>query len=181
MSAKDGTLVFRVTGELFIDPTNLGTVPGLGMSLGVYDQLIVQPMMRHILYRDVDSDRANQIIDIKRLSSTWMVGVSMRQTDNDAWDAVFPDHSAAAAGPLISGETDAGDRLVGRRLLFRAENVLEHPSLLLFNAVPLLVEDSELSLEALTELVLETVFYATPDDTGRTRELGVLNELTQVP
>ena len=177
MGAKDEKKVYRVLGDLYHTPTNLDTAPGT--SLGVFDQFIIRPMKRYAAYEDNDSSRTGQKIEVLNIGESYEVGVSLRQWDNDAVRSVVTEF---AAGPLLAHNShpDVG-RVTTLKLFLRARNYAEHPSLLLYAAAPVLIQESELLIGALDELVLECVFYALPDANGYTRAMGLGASLTVSP
>ena len=93
------------------------------------------------------------------------------------------DLTTGASGDKVlnwPGTNRGGYQLSGRsvKLVFTADRQTEHPSLLIYKAIPLYAEFEALRLTILSELTMPAVFLGIRDASSRVAAMGLLSDLT---
>lgn len=122
----------------------------------------------------------------------WLIGAAFASWDSDVLGALFPEASAAggtSGQPGLTVSTDnGGSRVVGRRLSAKADKLLfladdaEHPSVLMWSAMPVLAERVELPLRPQASAYIRATWLAIPDtsrdDSDDKLQLRLARDLT---
>ena len=183
MATPDTTKIYRVPGRLCINPTNLGTAfPHGGTAIGVASQMrIVTGLEEARITAEEFSGQAVEAVLGKR---DFFMSALLRQWDNDAIATLFgSDATTGASGDKVinwPGTDRGGYQLSARsvKLCFTADRVTEHPSLLIYKAVPLYAEAEALRLTVLAELAMPVVFLGLRDGSSRVASMGLLSDLS---
>lgn len=167
--------ILKIPGKLVKDPTNLSLpYPYGGTEIGVcrdnmltFNQKVDFPMAEEF------GAPAAAILG----SETPYFGCVLRSWDDSMVSAVWHNIQTASSGEVgiigkVSGVSinRAGTNLVSRgfKLLFAPIADDRHPSVLLYNAIPMPNESAELQLSIGREMGIALIFHALPDSTGRT-------------
>lgn len=187
MAATDLTKLLEVPGQFCADPTALsGAFPHGGTALGAKRAVLVQPRVKT---REIEGVLTRQPRDVMFLGQSWRAAVSMRGFDGDAvsrlWPAArlvtgssparyvieAPGTTAAKAGQLLAASK-------AFKLLFTPNDPLRHPALLLYRAIGVLEEGTEIACGHGVEFEWRVVFTAIPRAAdGLVGEWGLLRDL----
>lgn len=182
MSSGDTTEILRVSGRLCVGPTNLSqTFPHGGTAIGISRRCALR---LRIAQHDVDYEEFDEVGETIR-GGQRVVGFSalLRQVaDNDVLNAIFPDTSVGASTKRvvnIPGSARAGalGSSVAVKLLFSAD-LSTDPSIIIYRAIPEIVEEDEVASSVLQEMVWSVRFKAIRDASGRTAKVGRLGDLS---
>lgn len=186
MAAPDEDNVYRVPGRLIKAPTDLASAPAYGGTiLGAVKDFRVDAGIRNARINAWELARTQEVIIIHGDAAASFV---MREWEKDPISALFPGSTSAGSGArrnvdIPSTSLPSGSRLSTSALcgayLFVADRVDEHPSALLFNAIPL-IEATEVSLRFSVryELGVEFFILGLTDGSGRAAKIGRLGDLT---
>lgn len=185
MSAPYARDVLKIPGKLVKTPTNLSTVfPYGGTELGVVRDMAFQ------IGHKIDVPEAEEFkapAAILNGGETPVFACVLRSWDNDMISTVWHNIQTSTYSQIGmigkvsgSGIVRAGANMTDRgiKLLFAPQADDRHPSILLYNAVPLLSEAAELQLSIGREMGLALMFRAMPDSTGRTFAVDQRSNLT---
>ncbi len=181
MAAKTHTNIHKVTGQLCVGPTDLGTAfPHGGTALGAFHKFHI----RHgLTYAPVVAEEYAQAVEFVLVQDNLRVGCFIRGWDNDALATVFPNTTVGGSsgdrvinwpGANATGTLRASS---GVKLLFTADRS-DLPSLIVYRAVPLIDEQESLKLSILRELQMPVVFEGLRDGSGRVAAMGRLEDLS---
>jgi len=182
MSTLSAANIFRTPGRLAINPTNLSTgFPHGGTAIGVCNKI------RFIISQSNPKVRAEefggQAVEAVFIPSDIVLACNIRSKDNDAIETLFSSTATGASGNRViswPGSTRAGMLQSSRAvsLIFTPENTLEHPAIIIYNALPLVSIASEMRLSILQESVFPAIFLGLRDGTSRVAQMGILGDLT---
>ena len=183
MSLPATTKIFRVPGRLAITPTALSAAfPHGGTAIGASSRIrIVTGLEEARVTAEEFSGQAVEAILGKR---DFFMSCLLRQWDNDALSTLYgQDATTGSSGDkLISwpGTNRGGYQLSNRavKLVFTANRQTEHPSLLIYKAIPLYAEFEALRLTIVSELTMPAVFLGIRDASSRVAAMGLLSDLT---
>lgn len=182
MALPDATKIFRVPGRLCIDPTNLATAfPHGGTALGIASQIRVVTGLEEASI--TAEEFGGQAVDVLLMQRDFFMTTLLRQWDNDAINTLFPNTSAGASGDKVinwPGSNRSGYLLSNRtvKLCFTADRQTEHPSVIIYKAIPLPEEQEALRLTVLAELAMPAVFLGIRDGSSRVAAWGLLSDLS---
>ena len=183
MALPDATKIYRVPGRLAIDPTNLATAfPHGGTALGIASKMRIITGIEES--RVTAEEFGGQTVEAILGKRDFFMSALLRQWDNDAIGMLFGDDSSAGASgdKIVSwpGTDRSGYQLSGRsvKLVFTADRQTEHPSLLIYKAMPLYAEAEALRLTVLSELAMPVVFLGIRDGSSRVAAMGLLSDLS---
>lgn len=176
MSAANVASIIRVPADLVWNPTTFpgGSAPWGGTYLGLSrdKEFIPEPQLRPIWAEEMGT-----WTDVIYCGEKVTFKAVLRYPDSDALDAIAASaiSSGSSGGGFrfrpggTTGNTRAGTSLFGDagKLLVSARATVDHPMLILYNAVPSISEDARLKWAMNEEYGLEVVFYGTPDSSGR--------------
>ena len=183
MSATDTTKVYRVPGRLAINPTDLSTAfPHGGTEIGASSQIRIITGIEEA--RVTAEEFSGQSVEAILGKRDFFMSCLLRQWDNDALSTLYgQDATTGASGDKVlnwPGTNRGGYQLSGRsvKLVFTADRQTEHPSLLIYKAIPLYAEFEALRLTILSELTMPAVFLGIRDASSRVAAMGLLSDLT---
>lgn len=190
MALVDLTKIFQVPGRLVANPTSFaGSFPYGGTALGAARAITLVPGVKH---KEVPIDPLGvQAAEVVYLGSSFRLVTTCRGFDPDAVSTVFPNVSTPANGVTSPAQrtiqdgtgvtTKAGTlrSAAAVELAFVAEDALEHPSVLLYRAIPVL-DPSTAIVHAMGEFWEFTVgWIAIPRASdGKSASIGLLEFLT---
>lgn len=132
-----------------------------------------------------------QKVEWVQASEAAALTVVLREFDADALQTIFPNTTlstltdkASVEGRVHgSGVVGAGSRATDRSTKILVESVSPElvPSLLLYNAVPMPSEASEIQIGTVDQFGLAVVFECTYDSSGRTYDLMPLKDMPTNP
>lgn len=185
MSAPYARDVLRIPGKLVKTPTNLSAAfPYGGTELGVVRDMAFQVGHKTDL---PEAEEFKAIAAVLNSGESPVFACVLRSWDNDMISTVWHNIQTSTHGQVGmvgkvsgSGITRAGANLTSRgiKLLFAPQADDIHPSILIYNAVPMLAESSELQLSIGREMGLALIFRGLPDSTGRTFVVDQRSNLT---
>lgn len=174
MSAPLPRNILKIPGKLIKSPTNLSTTsPYGGTELGVcrdmafdFGQTTDEPV----------AEEFKAAVAVILQSERPVFGCVLRSWDNDMVSSIWHNTQTSTHGEVgilakVSGSgvkragTNLGTR--GFKLLFDAHASDRHPSILLYNAIPLPAESAELQLSIGKEMGIALMFRAIPDSSAR--------------
>ena len=183
MALPDATKIFRVPGRLCIDPTDLSTAfPHGGTAIGIASQIRVVTGIEEA--RVTAEELGGQAVEAILGKRDFVLGCLLRQWDNDAIGTLFgSDATTGSSGDKVinwPGTDRAGYQLSARsvKLCFTADRQTEHPSLLVYKAIPLVAEAEAMRLTVLAELVMPAVLLGIRDSSSRVAAMGLLSDLS---
>ena len=183
MALPDTTKVFRVPGRLAINPTNLATAfPHGGTAIGASSQIRIVTGIEEA--RVTAEEFGGQAVEAILGKRDFYMSCLLREWDNDALSTLYgSDATTGASGDkLVSwpGTDRGGYQLSNRsvKLVFTADRQTEHPSLLIYKAIPLYAEFEALRLTIVSELTMPAVFLGIRDGSSRVAALGLLSDLS---
>lgn len=180
MGALDADKVYRITADLIQDPTDLGTSsPYGGTVLGIIDRVFWTSGFDQ---REIFAEELDQVVELVEVYGNMVVGADLRQWDDDVITTIFPNVTGTAGNKVIgqSGAKLTGSRGTGRafKLLLAAQRPTEHPSILVYEAVPLLAATERANLSNRREHVLTVIFTSIRNSSGKDYEIATLDDLT---
>jgi hypothetical protein len=173
MSTPDPNRVYRVTGRLYagVNPASLGNAGNNygGTPLGLINRIAISPNLDHERIFALEYGRTADLILLER---DFEVAFALRDWDYESLALLFPNTTTVSTrkvvifpgGTVQTGQTMAGP--MGRTILFAADRATEHPSLLLYNAVPLLDPLEPIRLSFQSEQQIRMSFLALPGAAG---------------
>ncbi len=181
MASPNAANIYRASGKLAINPSNLATAwPHGGTGLGVCSQIRLMAGLEEA--RVTAEEYGGQAVDAVLRQGDLMVSTLMRQWSDDALDAIFPNTTAGTSARVVNwpGTNRSGLLMTGRAvvLAFTADRQTEHPSLLLYKAIPLVAMQAELRLTVLRELSVPVIFLGVRDSSSRVASMGLLSDLS---
>jgi hypothetical protein len=179
----DLSALLRVPGRLILNPTSMtAAAPYGGTYLGVLrDHEVRWNMKAKIVAAEEWGGVASEVI---YTGEALVLAALLRDYDATALGLIFPNVAAGSRSgeSVVSQTVDAGTRAGTRReahkLLFAplAEDVM--PFVYLPAARAILDSTAKLNLGLDQEAGIGAVWYAVPDDTGRTYVVGLRKDLT---
>ena len=184
MASPKARSMIKVYGKLVKDPTDLtAAYPYGGTELGLVGQILFRPQNQsQVLTAEEWGEQPWEVVDGG--TAVWMA-CDLRGIDGDAYGAAFLD--TATATP--SGEKTIRFRANNGRagtlrstqsmiLLFVPDAPLRHRAIILRDAIPVVVEDAEISLSKDDEWSLRIAFHGRPDASNRIAEIAFLGDLS---
>lgn len=187
MATSNPRNIRRFRGRLTWNPTDLTTAfPHGGTELG---------LVRDLIFRfgiETEEIRAEEWGNVPteyvyKGSSAFLTAI-LREFDNDAIGVIFPDTptGSVTGDQIIRGAVSTADVTIGGTLLSTLSGVLvvspDSPEsqefLVLYNALPLVEETSQLQISAGDEMGIAVVFRAIPDASHRMWNIGKRRDLS---
>lgn len=187
MATANPRNIRRTRGRIAWNPTDLTVAfPHGGTELGIVRNLIFR---FGIATEEIRAEEwGNVPTEYVYAGSSAFLAAILREFDNDAIDAIFPDTptGSASGDESIRGAVSGSGVTLGGTLLSAQAGVLvvspEAPQsqefLLLYNAIPMPAEASELQISAGEEMGIAVVFRAVPDATHRMWHVGKRRDLS---
>lgn len=180
MSAPSAASILRVPCDMIWNPTDLGNPPAYGGTyLGMArdkeftPQAIIRPIFDEVWGSFRDAIYCGERVLFKAV---------LRYPDSDALTNIFPKSINSGSSGVhwlfrpggTTANTRAGTSLgsVSGKLMLAARARVDHPFLIMYNAVPALDESLKLQLSLGEEFGLAVAFYGTPDSNGRVYDCG---------
>lgn len=187
MATADLHAVLQVPGRLVVNPTSLSAAyPYGGTELGSVHQIGVRRVAA--TYDVTAMEYGGAIVESIQGGENWALAAYLRQFDNDAIAAVFPNtttgtstkrvavsHWMNAASPVRPGSL-VSSRSV--KLLFVPYDVDRHRAVYLYRALPRVEETWEMALAVDTRVEVPVVFVAIPDTGGKVATIDFIREIT---
>jgi len=187
MSLANTRNLWRFTAAICKSPTNLATAfPHGGDALGIIGDFVFTSEPNNV---SVEAEEYGGVVcDYVRGGEKAVITGVLRTWDDDAISAIFP-NTATGSGSnrqLIksqvagSGMTKPGKLAsAGSFPLLISSDAPDHnPSLLLYNAIPLIDTQVRLSSSPAVEGGLAVAFHAAPDDEGKLYHMGLLEDMS---
>lgn len=180
MAAPSALAIPRVSGKLILTPTN-NNDPGNdygGTVLGAVRRVAFEPGYDQI---PINAEDHGQAIEVIHLQGNPVIGGLLRGWDGDALNTLFPGYALSNSQHTV---TFPGSFLSGRTLSSRAVKVLyaadrsDHPSILLYNAIPIVEPTAALRASILNDLEIPFIFFGIQDGSGDLGAMGPIAGLT---
>ncbi len=185
MATRDVRNVLRVPGRLIMNPTDLSIdAPHGGTELGlVRDAEFRLGIKTSVVTAE---EFGVQPIEYVYAGEAAVMAAVLREFDEDAIQAIFPDTAPGMCGPISTISYDVNDdpragRFLSAQsfsLLFSPRSLDRHPMILLYKVIPLVEESSLLNLSLSEELGIGVMFHCIPDASGRVYSIGHRGDLT---
>lgn len=174
--------VLHIPGRLIAAPTDLTIAsPFGGTELGMASDVIFRPNLRR---KEIRAEEfGGEITDFVKTGQAPQLGMFIRGFDEDMILKVFDGSSKSTltGKPQIDYPTDAAPGTLasatGIVLLYAADNTEDHPSILLYNALPLIEEVTEIKFSIKDEFGIPVLFYGVRDATNRIYQMRLLEDL----
>lgn len=187
MATADARSILYVPAKLCHTPTNLSNAfPHGGTALGTVARMMFKP---NVLTSEVIGEEFGGVTrDVIYCGENAVFACFLRGWDNDVLQKLFPNTSAGTSSgnryvrfePGVSGQNRPGLTLSDSsvKLFVSADSPDHHPSLIIYNAIPMLDEAAELAFRSPQELGFPAVFRCAPDTTGRVYAMGWRKDLS---
>jgi len=187
MATADIHTVLQVPGRLVINPTNLSAAyPYGGTELGAVHQIAARRVAA--TYDIAAMEYGGAIVEAVQGGENWAVGAYLRQFDNDAIAAVFPNTSTGTTTKRVGvkhwmnagSPVRPGSLLSARsvKLLFVPYDVDRHRAVYLYRALPRVEEVWEMALAVDSRVEVPVLFVGIPDSNGKVAVVDYLREIT---
>ncbi len=174
--------ILRIPGRLIAAPTDLTIAsPFGGTELGMASDVIWRPNLRRKEIRA--EEYGGEIVDQVKTGQSPQLGMFIRGFDPAMILKIFEGSSVSSdtGQPNIDYPTDEAPGTLasatGFKLLYAADNKEEHPSILIYNALPLLEEASEVRFSRKSEFGVPVLFHGVRDGSNRIYQVGPLEDL----
>lgn len=186
MAVPSAAQALKVRGRFAWNPTDLSTAyPHGGTALG----LVRAPELRvraatHVVRAE---EHGGIPVDAVYAGEEYLVGAVLSGWDKDALTAVFLDTVAGATtGRMIvrsrpnTDDVRAGTLVSSKAgILYFSPFAAQHPGVLVYKALPMLVEQTTWSFNLAEEFGIAVVWLAVPDDDGNpVIEVGLREDLS---
>lgn len=176
--------VRKIPGRLIKDPTNLSAAsPYGGTVLGLVRQIYFRPRSTH---RPIEAEEwGNLVVDVVHGGVSCVMACVLRGYDNDALTSIFLDTATGTPSreKVVRFRADngrAGTLLSAKsmKLLFEPEAPIRHRAIIIREAVPVVMDDTEMALDMTEELGIPVMWYGAPDSSGRVAEIARIGDLS---
>lgn len=181
MAAEDVASILRVPASLIWNPTNLGAPAtnygGTVLGISREKEFTPQPVLRPIW-----NETAGAYKDVIYCGERVLFRAVLRYPDSDAVTAIMPRSIASGSSGVhwlfrpegTTSNTRAGTSLgtMSGVLLVAARARVDHPMLLIYNAIPSIDESLKLQWSLGKEFGLAVAFWGTPSSNGRCYDCG---------
>lgn len=187
MSSPNVRNIFRFgESRLIADPTDVSIAsPYGGTELGI---------ARNVAFRFVQKATVSYGEEFGRPvaftldAEEAVLACVLRTWDNDMLSRILPNSTAPSSSRLRSIDGRASGASINRagfpleslafKLLVVPRSPIEHPSLVIYNAVPVFDENAETFLSNVAEFGMGLMFHSTPDASGRDYSFVPLADMT---
>ena len=187
MTTPVASNIIHIPADLIKDPTSLdpSTAPDFGGTiLGNVSEVVLRVTHRQEALRA--EEYANEVVEVVEGSDDVVLGAFLRGFDKDAIQTIFRDADQSSLtgqarvqfpGATTRASSFGSDRAI--KLLLAAKNYEEHPSLIIYNAIPLLDEAAQLrfSFNNTNEYGLPVVFQGIRDSSAKIAQHRLLEDL----
>lgn len=184
MAAPSAKNTLQLPGKLCKDPTDLSAdFPHGGTALGLVRAVKWRPRRA---YFPVEAEEFGTVVEAIYSGDSAVLVCVARELDSDYLSSIFLNTAAGSttgrrvvSGRPATDDVRAGTSLEGQsvKLYYSPDNAKDH-GLLFFRAVPMVDVAAEIDLGLNQEAGILCVWQATPDDSGRTYDLGPREDLT---
>ncbi len=173
----------RVPGRLCADPTAIGTFPHGGKDLGEARRISFFPGQapsRPIIGEEYGGEPLDYIV---RHQAPYMMCL-MRGFPSNMMELAFPAGAGSGSSSTVSypGAAAADQGYLGStravKLLFSPQDTTNHLAVVLYEAVPLFEESTQMQMMVTEELGLAVVFRALRTAAGKVCEIGRLGSIS---
>lgn len=179
--------VLQVPGRLSYNPTSLSLdYPHGGTALGIVRQISVRPAVAH---QEIKAEEFGvETVDILYIGEAWVLTAILRSFDNDMLGVVWAntktpgtsgkrtvEYPGTGASPVRAGSL-VSNRSV--KLVFTPDDTQHHPMLILYRALPMIQESTEISLALNLKFEIAVAFVGIRDASGRIVAFGMKEDLT---
>lgn len=187
MATADLNQCLQVPGRLVINPTSLSAAyPYGGTELGAVHQVGVR---RTSASFDITAtEYGSAIVETVQGGENWVLGAYLRQFDEDAIAAVFPNTSTGAtskrvkvthwmddASPVRPGSLGSARSV---KLLFVPYDTDRSRAVYFYRALPRVEEQWEMALAVDARVEVPVLFVAIPDASARVAVVDFLRDIT---
>lgn len=190
MAAPDLSLIVRAAVRMCINPTDLSAAwPHGGTELGALRGVYAEPGIQH---EDIVAEEWGvEVVESVYLGQSWVIGVLLRQPDDDLYTTMFPATAVGASSGdrILTQEADDSHR-AGSLASAKAVKVLLAPRdlragsnaqyVLFHRALPMVEQSARLRFALQSELAVPALFRAIRATDGRTYQVGKLEDLELV-
>ena len=183
MSASDSSRVAYAPGSLVVGPTNLSAAfPHGGTLIGGTNGCALQCFTGY--YPVTAWEEGGAPVEFIHRGAAWGVGAFLREWDDDALAACFPNTAVGAVSQhrVVSepGTRAPGHRLsaLAVKLLFVPDDPKRAPAWILYKAVPMPKEGTDMLFRHDAELGLEVAFAGILDASRRVIAIGRIEDLS---
>ena len=184
MAAPSVRSAIKVYGKLVKDPTDLtADYPYGGTELGLVGSVLLRPRNQTQLL--TAEEWGDQVWDAVDGGTSILLACTLRGVDGDAYGSLFLDTATGTPSgqKVIRFRSDNGRAgtlrsTLGMKLLFAPSSPLRHRAVLLRDALPVLVEDTEIPMTKDEEWAVKVVFYGRPDSSNRVAEIAFIKDMT---
>jgi len=181
MGTPDVDDVLRNPGRLCYGPTDLSEDwPHKGTGMGVIAEAIATPVYR---YEAVSSDTyGGEAVDIIEVGGEWIFAATLREWSNDAITSFFNSAAGAVSDPaqrVVVAPTSAkpGTKVSSVVLLFTPYEQDTHPAMLMYRAIPMISEASEIRMTLQDEMVIPVIYRCLRSASNKQVKIGLLEDL----
>jgi len=178
VASADRDTIYKIPGDLYINPSDLTS--SFGTLLGAVRGVHLRPNQEaHELGAPEWADEPAEVLLGRQ---RWVFGCNLRAWDHDAVSTLFPNVSGSSGSTVIDhpGTNRAGYKLTSSSvvLLFKALKS-SHPSVIVYNALPMIDEAAQLSFMVSDEFAFPALFLATRGHaSGKSVAVGLLANLS---
>ena len=187
MATADVTRIFRFgPAKLIAAPTTLSLpTPYGGTELGIIRSASFRPGQK---IEESKAEEFGRTVAYTLVGEEAVFACVLRSWDNDMLSRILPNSTAPVLSRLRSIDGRASGGSINRAgfamdslafaLLVDPLSPVEHPALLIYNAVPMFDENAEELMSNTSEFGLGLMFKSTPDATGRDYSQAPVADLT---
>lgn len=176
------TKVYRSVGALYLSPSDLAAAPPYGgTALGIVNEVRLTAATRSF---PIEAEEyGGEAVDEVYQGRDWTMTATIRGYDDDTLARLFPNTAAgSSSGQRVISEPGgllAGSLLIGRVVsLLYAPFRTGDPGFLLYQALPNLRLSSSSKFGLDEDLAFDSVWRAIRDASGRTLQIGLVEDLT---
>lgn len=170
-------------GSLCIDPTDLtAAFPHGGTALGVVRDEEFRPGMIERVNR---SEFMGSAVEVYQTGQDPIFVCVLRQWDDDALSAAWPDVDTSGTNPMIRGRVSTNAARAGLKLSSKAVALCFSPRALdtdrfivLYKAIPVIQEGASIVVNLGAEVGIGMMWRGIPDATGRLYDIGTRTDIT---
>lgn len=187
MTTANTRNLWRFTAAIIKSPTNLSSAsPYGGTALGLIGDFVFAVENAHV---EVQAEEFGGVtVDYVRMGEKAIITGVLRTWDEDAIDAIFPNTADGASSnrKLIKSQVaGAGMTKPGKlasagsfKLLIASDAPDHNPSLLFYNAIPMMDTQLRISSTPAAEAGMAVAFRAAPDADGKMYHMGILEDMS---
>ena len=187
MATANTRILWRFTASIIKSPTDLtAAAPYGGTALGLIGDFTFQVESNNV---EVQAEEfGSVVIDYVRVGEKAIITGVLRTWDDEALESIFPntaDGSGSNRKLIKSQVAGAGMTKPGKlasagsfKLLIASDAPDHNPSLLFYNAIPLVDTQLRIASSPAAEAGLAVAFRAAPDASGKMYHMGMLEDMS---